>query len=323
MSKQTGSTLHLKIVSLVIALTVFSLVAADRQSTQTAIFEVRLAESPEGYRLMNQLPSVKATLKGPSRAFKQVDPSRLQSIRIKNVTPEMDVYRLRRSNFDVPPELEVTDFSPREIRLDFQPLLPVETRVRPVTQGEPRAGFVVQNVRVEPETVTIRTPNGQWDNSSISTMPVDISDIDDDLVREVGLNVIDYSIDFDEDTRVTVFVDVEEQRKTIAVHDRPIEVVGPQEGTRRLSADAVDLTLEGPKEAIDAVDPAKVLVTVDLTEAIAQGSGRYRLEPSVFNLPEDVHVRSMSPNVVVVDLQLPETANPPNGSSEVEVGDRQ
>lgn len=310
MNTDGNSTLHLKVVSLVIALTVFSLVASDRQTTRSFVFEVRLAETPAGFHLKSELPPVEATVRGPSREFSRIDPSTLQTIRIENVSPDQRVYRLRRSNFDLPTGLEVTDISPREISLDFEPMKPVEVRVRPVTRGEPGAGFVVGDVRAEPSTVTIRTPNGTWDGSSIPTIPIDIEGITEDLEETVELKILDYAIEFDEAATVSVFVAIDEQRETTELNDMPIQVTGPFEGEYELSHDSVKVTLEGPRETIGVDGPGDVFVAVDLGDAIAQGSGRYRIEPQVYNVPDGIDVRSIDPRIIVVDLQLPQRAIP-------------
>jgi hypothetical protein len=321
MTNEGSGTLHLKVVSLVVALTVFSLVAADRQTTRSYVFDVRLAEAPTGFRLMNELPPVEATVRGPSREFARIDPSALQTIRIENVSPDQGVYRLRASNFNLPTGLEVTDISPPEVALDFEPLEPVDVRVRPVTRGEPSAGFVVEDVRVEPSTVTIQTPNGQWDGSSIPTQPIDIEGITENVQKSVGLKILDYSIDFDESIEVDVFIQISEQRESAELTDQPIQVVGPYRGEYELSHDTVDVRVAGSKEAVSKVREEGILVTLDLSPAIENGSGRYRLEPVVQNIPEDLEVQSVDPSTIVVDLRLPRqptSSNPPEPEAEDE-----
>ena len=71
---------------------------------------------------------------------------------------------------------------------------------------------------------------------------------------------------------------------------------------KKISDERVSLHLEGPLSSLRAMDVGKIRGTIDLKGA-HEGKSRYELLPRHFNLPENIRVEGISPEVVYIVLE--------------------
>lgn len=175
--------------------------------------------------------------------------------------------------------------------------------------GEPAEGFVLDDVVVDPERITI---NG-YDNTvkrltSLLTEPIDIQGATEDIHTTVDL-VIENGIYLEpgQPSKVNVVVNISETTIESELVINEVELRNLPEGFEA-STDALSITvhIKGPYTLVQPMTALNLTPYVDLsqidTEAEGFESGAFDL-PLSLNLPSGVKLTKTSSEVVTVNLQ--------------------
>jgi YbbR domain-containing protein len=183
--------------------------------------------------------------------------------------------------------------------------------IRPVTSGQPAAGYALQPLEVNPPTTTlVGDAAGLEAVNLVDTAPVDISGISSTIVRTVALLPPPRTLLLQDGQTVTVTVRV--TTLTVSQTVRVLPSVINQSGSVQLARplDLVSVTISGPAPALQnlTLNPNDFRVIVDAT---GKGPGRYTLDVRVQSVPAGLTVQDISPKQVQVDLtQAPPTPTP-------------
>jgi len=204
------------------------------------------------------------------------------------------------------------DVQPSAVRVTIQIGSQLSTKtlpVSPVVTGTPASSVEIASVEVQPALVTVE---GEADALagllSIDTRPVAISGATADVETAVGLDLPDgvAALGVDQ-VRVTITM---RPRTGTRTFEAGIEVVnGAPELGYVPAIDRVLLTLGGTLEALDAVDPRRITVRLDVA-GLAPGTTAV---PVTARLPAGVLLVSASPSsmtVTVTPVAAPATPLP-------------
>jgi len=119
------------------------------------------------------------------------------------------------------------------------------------------------------------------------------------LFKNLGLKILSLCV------AIVLWYSVVSERQTNLLVTVPLTFVNVPKGmkVRMVSAERVSLHLEGPVSSIRTMEIGKIRGTIDLRGA-REGKSRFELSPSHFNLPGDIRVAGISPEVVYVILEL-------------------
>jgi YbbR domain-containing protein len=189
-----------------------------------------------------------------------------------------------------------------------------EVGIRPVTQGQPAAGYVLQPLEVNPPTTTlVGDAAGLEAVSLVDTAPIDITGISTTSVRTVALSPPQRTLLLQNGQTVTVTIRVTTLPVTQTVRIPPsvINLSGSVQLARSL--DLVSVTISGPAPALQnlALNPNDFKVVVDAT---GKGPGRYALDVKVQQVPAGLTLQDFTPKQVQVDLTQAIATPTPNPS---------
>ena len=191
-----------------------------------------------------------------------------------------------------------------------------EVGVRPRTEGQPAAGYVVQPLEVNPPTVTLVGDSAALEAVNfVETQPIDISGISTTVVRNVALALPPRTLLLQQGQTVTVTIRVTTLvvQQTVRVPPTAINL-SPNVALSRVP-EAVSVTISGPAPALStlALNPGDFRVVLDLQ---GKGPGRWTVQPVVQRLPAGLTLVSIDPKQVDVELiQAPATPTPVPTSS--------
>jgi YbbR domain-containing protein len=317
---------------------------ADLTSLQEGTFELPLQVSlvrrpaqilvvePDRVRLTLE-PSASLTL--PVQIVQQGDPAvgyRVESIVAAPTTavvrgPASLVARVRalqgrvsigarRENLQEDVELEAVDadggpvlgltIAPRSVRLlvFLEQLGGYRTvAVVPITQGQVQTGYRVTNLTVSPTLVTVVSANPEAVDllpGYVETEPIVLSGASSTLEEQVRLSLPEgFTVVGEESVLVQVSIAPIETSITIT---RRLEWEGLAPGlTATASPSSVSVILTGPLLTLDQLRPEEVRVVVDLT---GLGLGTHQVTPLVVDVPSQVVVGSILPDVLEVTLRI-------------------
>jgi YbbR domain-containing protein len=186
-----------------------------------------------------------------------------------------------------------------------------EVGIRPVTQGSPSAGYILQPLAVNPPTATLRGDPADLEGANfVETAPIDINGISSTVVRQVALVPPARTLLLQPGQTVTVTVSVTPLTVSQSVRVPPSVInIGPNV---QLAAPppAVAVTVSGPAPALAALtlNPNDFRVVLDVG---GKGAGTYDVEPKAQRVPSGLTLENIDPSRVSVQLrEVPPTPTP-------------
>lgn len=186
-----------------------------------------------------------------------------------------------------------------------------EVGVRPVVQGQPAPGYVLQPLDVNPPAATlVGDPTGLEAASFIETSPIDITGISATIVRSVALQPPPRTLLLQDGQTVTVTIRVTTLNinQTVRVPPSVVNLSGTVQLARPL--DLVSVTISGPAPALQtlSLNPNDLKVILDVS---GKGPGRYDVDVRVQQIPQGLTLQDFSPKRIQVDLSpAPPTPTP-------------
>jgi YbbR domain-containing protein len=212
------NNLGLKLLSLAIAALLWMAIAVEPRPEVAITVPIEFHNSPDSLEISSEtIPQVQVLVKGPSGIVHSLGPSEVHAvIDLNSATPGEHTYDLFSSRVRVPRDVEVLQVIPSQFRISFDTRATRKVDVRPRVIGATAPGFRMENVTVDPPTVTLVGPQKRVDAiESVITDPVDASGVmgratfnthvyvSDPLVRLANPSVV----------RVTVVTDARRQAK--------------------------------------------------------------------------------------------------------------
>jgi len=174
--------------------------------------------------------------------------------------------------------------------------------VKIVTSGQIAPGYRLTNIFAQPPTVTIFSSDPtlvEGVPGFVETTPINLNSASESLEVRVALNLPE-GINVVGSQNVTVQIGIEPVQSSISFTDIPVTTEGLGEDLATIIApETVDVFLSGPLNLLEGLDPATLVVTIDLAD---RGPGTYQLAPEVLLEVEDITVDAILPNTLEVTI---------------------
>ena len=201
--------LPIKILSMVLAVTLFVLVRSDKDATSGAYVKVIYTLPEDRVLVSDPVPEIKVAVRGPWTKLQHLDRS-LEPIHIDltNVhTPEL---RIDEDLIKVPPGVRVESIVPSEVHVEFEPRVVREAPVQPILEGQPAEGYRVARVTSDPARVRVDGAKSAVDAiERVPTRPLRITDARGPVKGDVALEAPPAHTHFLDVTTVSVRADVQ------------------------------------------------------------------------------------------------------------------
>ena len=183
-----------------------------------------------------------------------------------------------------------------------------EVGVRPKTEGQPQAGYLLEPLEVDPPTVTIYgDPSALQSVNFVETDPVNVAGVTSSVVRRVAVVAPPNTLLLQPGQTVLVTVRVSPLTTTQTLRVTPAVVNLGQGLQVARSPDPVDITLSGPAPTLSNLTARDLRVVLDVS---GKGAGHYDIQPTVQNLPQGMTLQGTNPKTVGVDIQVLPTPTP-------------
>jgi YbbR domain-containing protein len=273
----------LKLVSLVIAVTLFVIVRTDKDAATGAYVKV-IYNLPEDRVLVSEpVAEVRVGVRGPWTRLQRFDEREVEPIRVDLTRKTDPVFRFDESMVKLPVGLHVASISPSDVKLEWEPRVTRDVRVQPLLEGDPAPGYHVARVVAAPDTVSVDGAQRAVEAMTRApTRPLRIVGAKATVRAEVPLDAAPRHARFLDATTVTVEADIEPAMAERVFDAVPIRVIGlsrlegvaePPEGRlilrgpadliQQVSTDTVSLRVDG--QLIDLRPPAKYLRSVTVS----------------------------------------------------------
>jgi YbbR domain-containing protein len=287
-----------KIVSLVAAIVLFSMVRGSEDAQRTVFSDVVAILPPgdSGKVLLSELPDrVRLTLQG-SRSL-------LNSIRREDLEVQMDLtdtrlryYYFDPAVFDLPAGVQIVQMAPASVPLTWADRIERRVPVEPQFVGTPEPGLsITEPVAVEPRRVLLRGPQNEVDPlASVDTQPIDLRGLAaGEQIRTVRLERPPTHASYVGEPMIEVRFEIVRELDERTFSELPVSIVGPVRATLRPGVVAV--VVRGPRSSVETMEPTQVVPWVDIEDPALTGT----IEP------EGVEIVRVEPPSVLVALRGP------------------
>ena len=182
--------------------------------------------------------------------------------------------------------------------------------VKVIVRGRVASGYRLTDISVFPPVITVYSSQPEVVNllpAFLETLPLDLSEAEDDITTRLGLNLPPGVSVVGEQT-VLIQAGVSPIESSITLADEVVTLVGLGEGlTAGTSPTSVDVIVSGPLALLYTLTPQDLQVTADVT---GLEPGTYQISPQVEILISDVVVESVLPGTVQVLISEAATPTP-------------
>jgi YbbR domain-containing protein len=172
------NNLGLKLISLALAVGLWLAVARDPVAEVAVDVAIEFHNIPANVEISSEnIPRAQIRLRGPERVIRRLQPSDVYAeIELSGLKPGERTFDLTTQEIHEPSELEVVQVVPSQLHLTFDTRLTRQVPVQPRIVGTFASGYSIEQVVVEPATITISGPKKHVEAvESAITDPVDVS----------------------------------------------------------------------------------------------------------------------------------------------------
>ncbi len=295
-----------KILSVIFAFAGWAWVQGEQVVEQKA--RVRLHWSiPEDLALVDDLPdSISLTASGSQVFVRNLRRADLHlRVDLSDATPGVQSVEFEdRFIENLPQNIHVVGLSPARAEFELDEKVTKQVKLEPRITGEPKAGFRLVGLELEPGTVLIEGPASVLVGiSEVPTAPIDVGRFGRTGRDEVAAGRLPEWVDRVDDVPIMVNVRLEPITAKLSLEAVPVIVRSKGWTT---DVETVTLAISGPVPVIEKLDVATVLVLVTVSPDAEPGSlqakrgdGPARLDIVLANL-EEITVEKMAPSVIEV-----------------------
>lgn len=259
-------------VSLLFAVTFWAWVQSEERVEERMKVPVSW-KLPEGLTLLEApLESAFVTVEGVQASVRALRAAKLAiTIDLRTATEgEAQVELSDRSVENLPAQVRVKEIQPGSLKVVLDRIQSRRVRVTAATRGEPAAGYKIASVKVEPERVDLIGPGSVLQTlSEVKTDAVDVNGLRDDAEFEVGLALKKDQLRPEKTSPIKVKVRVAAMVKERKVEAVPLIVDTPGWKT---SITTVTVTLNGPVDVVEKVDPSRLSARIIVPEGTEPGA---------------------------------------------------
>lgn len=291
----------LKLTALALSMVLFYLVHSDIDAQRSIYVDVVALLPPpgSGKMLISELPAqVKVTLRGSRSKLSALSRDELSPLQIDLRDANSGHYYMDASLLDLGSNIQVVEMSPSMVPLTWANAAEKRVAVEVQLEGDLDRGYeLAGDPEVEPSYVTLRGPEQALDRITlVSTEPVSLQRLDTGThARRVPLEPLPEYISYVEDNAVEVRVQIAPATAEETFKRLEVAVLGGAKVALRPTHASV--TLRGPKELLEELDPEALVPYVELDPAQSAGNASYDVR--LRGVPEGFEVvRILPPSVI-------------------------
>ena len=280
--------LPIKLLSMVLAVTLFVLVRNDKDATSGAYVKIIYTLPEDRVLVSDPPPEVKLSVRGPWTKLQHLDRS-LEPLRIDLTRVHSSEVRLEEDMIKLPAGVRVASIVPSEVHVEFEPRVVREVPVQPILEGQPAEGFRVARVSAEPSMVRVDgAKSAVVAIERVPTRPLRITDVRAPVQGDVALEAPPLHTRFLESTTVLVRADVQPAIVEKAFDAVAIKIVGLTRMEGAVEPPTAKLMLRGPAALVGAVGDKNVSLRVEASLIDGRPPAKYIRSVTVSGLPAGV-----------------------------------
>jgi YbbR domain-containing protein len=293
--------LGLKIISIVMAVLVWLMVASEESVERGLRVPLEFQQFPAGLELEGEPPTlVDVRVRGAASHVARMAPGDVVAVLdISSATAGQRLFALTPEQVRVPFGVEVVQVQPSTIVMVFGRSETRDLPVQALLEGDPAPGFVVGAVKVDPPAVEVIGPAGALSRAGEAmTETISVAGAHETFSKSVTIGFLDPALRLKSPRRASVTVEVlpgpRERRLNRPVHLLRLHPTL----TAQADPPIVEVVLRGNREALGRLNADDVTAYVDLN---GLGVGEYSLTVRA-DPPAQAGVTAINPPTIKVSI---------------------
>ncbi|MDH3360143.1 MAG: CdaR family protein [Desulfobulbaceae bacterium] len=204
----------IKLLSLFFALFLWYFVVGEDKVDMTVHIPVEIVNLPRDLVISNQFKKqLEVTVAGPRGLIRGIANQHVsRAVDLSKATPGSMLVRNDEDAITFPRGIRVLRVQPPYITLLLDQLIKQDMPIKAITKGQPATGYQVESIVFDPRILSLTGPQATLGSQTeLTTSPIDISDLDSSVVREVSLDLPPEISDLIGETTVTANITIIEK----------------------------------------------------------------------------------------------------------------
>lgn len=296
----------LRLISLGLAVILWYFVGGEDTVNKNVMVPVEVINLPRDLVISNQFKKeIEVSVTGPrSLVFDMGKGKIARQIDLAKATPGTMVFENTNDVINVPRGVKVQRIQPKSIILSLDKLIQKQFSVNPVTSGELAPDYVLKNIRMEPDSISITGPQSVLSEFEVlRTKVIDIQGLKKSAEIQVPLELDPVFVDLIGATTITASLEVEVATVQKTISGFPVTVT--KEGVQqRVTPATVAVTAELPKPLLRKKIDLHGLFMV--TAEGQQENGQMQVKVTQTKLfPDTVKILKVEPATVTLIEETP------------------
>ncbi|MBI4849823.1 MAG: hypothetical protein HY808_14835 [Nitrospirae bacterium] len=199
----------LKLASFILAIALWFFVILSGRSGIVMDIPIMYVNVAQDLEVVDFPKTVSINIEGQERILKSLRQNEISAVvDLGDVKAGRSFITLTHENIKLPSTLEVTGIEPQTISLTLEKQMKKTVSVQPAIVGVPARGFVIMEIKVEPDMIIIEGPRSVISRIyNVKTEPIDITGLNADLQYKAKLNLANFNVSAnDQKVDVNIFV---------------------------------------------------------------------------------------------------------------------
>ncbi len=310
----------LKLVSLGIAIVLWYFVGGEDIVNKNVMVPVEVINLPRDLVISNQFKKeIEVSISGPRSLVLDIGNRGLsRQVDLAEATPGTMVIENSNDVINVPRGVKVLRIQPKSVILSLDKMIQKQFPVNPVTVGVLAPDFILKEIRMEPDSISITGPQtvlSQFD--VLLTKPIDIAGLRESTQIQIPLELDQAIIDLIGETTITADLDIAVETVQKKISNLPVEVK-KNRVVQRVSPATVSISVALPKTLLRNKVDLRSLFTVTAVDEKKDGQMQVKVIPTrEFENPVRV-LRIEPPVVTLIEEATPVEAETDSGKDKGE-----
>ncbi len=293
--------LGLKFLALVLAVVLWFTAVGKEMAEVGLTVPLEMVNFPEEKVVANHVPDgISVRIRGSVTLTRQVANRRLRfSLDLADAQSGPNQFTLHPDALGLPRGLEVTRLTPSTITVELEGMTQKQVSLLPVIKGEPVSGFMIEDITLDPKTVTVRGPESVIDSLDILwTEPIDVTQMSESGTIQAQPSLPGVAVTLVDPVKIEAHLKIGDKAVTRTFHDFPVEAINTDKDYT-IEPKTVTLTIRGPHSTMVQLSSGKALhARINLADL---GPGKYVRSVEVA-APPDMDVIHIEPEKIQVEI---------------------
>ena len=301
--------LSLKLIALALALLLFALVRAEKESLSQGTVQLSFSSPPRKI-LASKIPAhLRIGVLGPASRMQRFRFEDLAAVHINLSGVPEGYFEFSKDLVNLPGGLRVNSIRPAGIKVRYMDVAEQYLTVKTTVQGQVASGYQVVKQWVHPARVKIVGPKKEVEAiTELSTRPVTVDGARANIVQQVELMPLPGAVKAVLKGKLKVTVQVEPLTSERVVAGVPVRFEDPAGRNATPAPAVVEVTVSGPTKLVSGLVARRIYALVEARETV---EGTAKVEPAIRGLPRGVRVIKVKPPKVALTVHKKPPPAPP------------